>query len=253
MSQDITSLLGIRVSKKAVTKPKPTKIDPEDFPLCWKIHGSHLVTNLPPPDVFQRYYLAKTDSKKVKIAAFDMDCTLIDTKSGIKFGKGPHDWRWWSDQVTKRLKKYVLDDYVLAIFTNQGAVVVTPETKESSKSFRNLASKINLMMASLKGTVDTKVLVFAAPTRPSPKRTKNISSEEKHKSMRKPETAMWLALEDYIERALGKDYSIDKEASFFVGDAAGRDGDFLDSDRAFAEKIGLRFDVPENVFAVETE
>ena len=33
----------------------------------------------------------------------------------------------------------------------------------------------------------------------------------------------------------------DLSVSFFVGDAAGRDGDFSDSDKAFAEAVGLRF------------
>lgn len=36
--------------------------------------------------------------------------------------------------------------------------------------------------------------------------------------------------------------------SFFVGDAAGRPGDHSDSDRVFAEALGLPFRVPEDVF-----
>lgn len=251
---DITALLGGKVSKKPI-KPKSsrvTKIDPTDFPLCWKVHGSHLITNLPPPAQLKECIEKHGDSKKLKIAAFDMDSTLIDTASGIKFGKGPHDWRWWNEQVTKQLKKYDSEGYIIAIFTNQGAVVVTPETKNASKSFKNLSLKIGMMMNSLKSTVNTRVLVFAAPKRPSPMRTKNISSVEKHDSMRKPSIGMWEYLETYIKEALGDEYSIDKKLSFFVGDAAGREGDHLDSDKVFAETIGIAFDIPENVFPVES-
>lgn len=251
MAGDITALLGGKVEKKISKPKKPAdiKIGDADFLLCWRIHGSHLITNLPPPEVFKQYYESHGGSKKVKIAAFDMDSTLIDTKSGIKFGRGPTDWRWWNDEVTEVLKRYVDENYILAIFTNQGSVVVTPETKNASKSFKNLALKINMMMNSLKSTSNTKVLVFASPTRPSPKRTKNISSVEVHKSMRKPEIGMWQYLEEYLRKSLGDEYEIDKDSSFFVGDAAGRDGDFLDGDKVFAETIGLKFDVPDNIFS----
>lgn len=254
MTRDITALLGGAKVEKVSSTPRSLNsktISRTDFALFWKVIRSHLIVNLPPADVFKEYYERTNGSKKVKIAAFDMDSTLIDTKSGVKFGRGPHDWRWWNQQVTKKLKHYVDEKYIVAIFTNQGAVVVTPETKHTSKSYNNLTIKINLMMTALKGTVDTQVLVFAAPIRPSPKRTKNISSEEMHKLMRKPEIGMWKELEQYIHRSLGEDYEIDLESSFFVGDAAGRIGDHLDSDKVFAETIGLRFDVPEDIFCVE--
>lgn len=42
--------------------------------------------------------------------------------------------------------------------------------------------------------------------------------------------------------------SMDKTKSFFVGDAAGRPGDWADTDRRFAEAIGVRFDTPEALF-----
>jgi bifunctional polynucleotide phosphatase/kinase len=42
--------------------------------------------------------------------------------------------------------------------------------------------------------------------------------------------------------------SFDKTKSFFVGDAAGRPGDWADTDRRFAEAIGVRFYTPEELF-----
>lgn len=253
MVGDITQLLGGKVAKKSATiaKIEPTKIDMAAFPLSWRIKGSHLVYNVPPPNTFKQFYEAQNGPngpKKVKIAAFDMDSTLIEPRSGIKFGRGPNDWRWWNDQVTKVLKKYAEEKYTLVIFTNQGTVVVTEEIRNKSKSFSNLCSKINQMMSSLRSTVDTKMLVYAATARPAPKRAAKVSSPEDHAKTRKPGTGMWEELQQYIKKSLGDEYEIDKAQSFFVGDAGGREADFLDTDKLFAEAFGVRFDVPENVF-----
>jgi bifunctional polynucleotide phosphatase/kinase len=46
---------------------------------------------------------------------------------------------------------------------------------------------------------------------------------------------------------------ISKEKSFFVGDALGRSGDFSDSDKIFAENIGIPCYCPEHVFHVKSE
>lgn len=44
---------------------------------------------------------------------------------------------------------------------------------------------------------------------------------------------------------------IDKTKAFYVGDAAGRPGDWADRDIRFAENIGVPFKVPEDVFPLE--
>ena len=41
---------------------------------------------------------------------------------------------------------------------------------------------------------------------------------------------------------------INKEESFFVGDALGRKSDFSDSDKVFAENIGIKWYSPEDIF-----
>lgn len=45
------------------------------------------------------------DPKGVKIAAFDLDGTLISTKTGFIFPNGADDWKWWNDLVPTRLKE----------------------------------------------------------------------------------------------------------------------------------------------------
>jgi len=47
---------------------------------------------------------------------------------------------------------------------------------------------------------------------------------------------------------LMKDNHIDKETSFFVGDALGRKSDFSDSDKVFADNIGIPIYPPEKLF-----
>ena len=46
---------------------------------------------------------------------------------------------------------------------------------------------------------------------------------------------------------------IDKENSFFVGDALGRPDDYADTDRKFAEAVGLRWMSPESIFVTENK
>ena len=54
-----------------------------------------------------------------------------------------------------------------------------------------------------------------------------------------------------LYEALVGSSTIDKATSFFVGDALGRKGDFADSDKVFAENIGLKCYSPEEFFAVK--
>ena len=46
--------------------------------------------------------------------------------------------------------------------------------------------------------------------------------------------------------------TINKEESFFVGDALGRKSDFSDSDKVFAENIGIKWYSPEDIFTNKT-
>ena len=46
---------------------------------------------------------------------------------------------------------------------------------------------------------------------------------------------------------------INKEESFYIGDALGRKTDFSDSDKVFAENIGIKWYSPEDIFVNKTE
>jgi bifunctional polynucleotide phosphatase/kinase len=47
------------------------------------------------------------------------------------------------------------------------------------------------------------------------------------------------------------DKQIDTDSSFYVGDVIGRKTDYSDSDKVFAENIGIRVYSPEEMFRVE--
>ena len=42
---------------------------------------------------------------RTKVAAFDLDGTLIATKTGMSFPNGADDWKWWHQGIPSRLKE----------------------------------------------------------------------------------------------------------------------------------------------------
>lgn len=246
MSKDVLSMLGKRAQPKPkVSKPAndqhlskksqnvlSTSFTSNSFPFQWKVTGTHLITNIPKTNFLEE--------KPLKIAAFDLDGTMITTKSGMSFARGADDWQWFVSTVPHKLKLLHQEDYHIAIFTNQGAVVAGNGPK--SKSYHNFCTKVNLIQQQLIALESQmKIMVFASPKKPA--NAKLISSSNLHETMRKPQIGMWEAFEKYVT---SQGATIDKDHSFFVGDAAGRKADFLDSDKQFASNIGIKFYVPED-------
>ena len=169
---------------------------------------------------------------KPKIAAFDMDGTLITTKSGRVFPLNPQDWRLlFEPQVKQKLQKLFHDEnYKIVIITNQ-AGMGTGKLKE--EDFRQKVE--NVVQA-----LGVPVQLFAATA--------------KHCVFRKPRPGFW----EYLEKYKNDGIQIDMKSSFYCGDAAGRirsgagkkpgKKDFSCSDRLFAKNVGIKFYVPEEIF-----
>lgn len=153
------------------------------------------------------------------IAAFDLDSTLIKTKSGAKFARNATDLVLWSADVLPKLQQCVDDGCVLVIFSNQHGVSKGRPTKDM----------IRARIHEVANTLDLPIAVYMATGKDR---------------FRKPCIGMW---ELFISRMGGED-RVNKLSSFFVGDAAGRKRDFSDSDLKFAINIELTFHTPENFF-----
>jgi bifunctional polynucleotide phosphatase/kinase len=57
----------------------------------------------------------------------------------------------------------------------------------------------------------------------------------------------------YMFHEFIKDNTIDKQNSFYIGDALGRKGDWSDSDKVFAQNIGITYFSPETIFHIKEE
>lgn len=166
-------------------------------------------------------------SGKLRVCAFDMDHTVITTKQGGRrsFSLGPHDWKFLNDQVAPTLTQLGQDSHNLVVlFTNQSTFSVKP----GSKSFSNLQAKFKQVSTKL----GIPIRLYAAVTKNSP--------------YRKPSPRMWKQFKADLAA------EIDMEESFFVGDAAGRPGDFSNVDIEFAINCGLKFYTPE-IYWSETD
>ncbi|KAK4184153.1 polynucleotide kinase 3 phosphatase-domain-containing protein [Podospora australis] len=181
--------------------------------------------------------------KRRKIAAFDLDSTLITTASGKQHASDPADWKWWHPSVPARIKElFNVEGYQVVIFTNQGGLTLHPDpkskapTKFTKTRVPNFKQKCNAVLNQL----GIPITLYAATA-------KDI--------FRKPRTGMWEQMKsDY---SLQED-EIEKEECIFVGDAGGRvavpkgpKADFSCSDRNLAANIGIKYLTPEEFFLGE--
>jgi bifunctional polynucleotide phosphatase/kinase len=154
------------------------------------------------------YYLNIENHIK-KIAAFDLDNTLIVTKSNAKFPKNKDDWKFIDSEIVSKINS--LTDYNIVIFTNQKGLDKKLGLDNFKEKIMNIIKQFNV-----------KISVF-------------ISYQDDF--YRKPLTGMWDLMSEYV--------SINKKECFYVGDAAGRKNDFSNSDMNFANNIKIIFLIPE--------
>lgn len=193
----------------------------------------------------------KSRPKRRKIAAFDLDSTLITTSSGKKHASNAADWKWWDSSVPGRLRElYEKEEYHVVILSNQAGLTLHFDANykgpkaTAQKRVAEFKQKCNAVLTSL----DLPTTVYAATA-------KDI--------YRKPRIGMWNELCSDLEL---HEEEVDRKGSFFVGDAGGRIAvlgkgdngaaaavakDFSCSDRNFAHNVGIDYLTPEEFFLGE--
>jgi bifunctional polynucleotide phosphatase/kinase len=162
-----------------------------------------------------------------KIAAYDLDNTIIKTMSGNVFPKSIDDWQLNMPDVPKKLRRFYENGFKICIFTNQAGVENKRITVDEIKK------KIIMIQARLE--VPMQFFISTGTT-----------------IYRKPRTKMWETLQNQFNEGV----PIDMTLSFFVGDAAGRPEnkimkrkkDHSSADRLFALNLNLNFYTPEEHF-----
>ncbi|GIX86188.1 hypothetical protein CEXT_383971 [Caerostris extrusa] len=164
-----------------------------------------------------------------KVAAFDLDHTIISTQSGKVFPINTDDWKIMYAEIPGKLKKLHAESYKVVIFTNQKGIsrgrTSTPDFKKKvQRIVHRLGIPIQVMVSTGSG------------------------------KYRKPNTGMW----DYFVQKCNNGVPVDVESSLYVGDAAGRPDnwapkkkkDFSCADRLVIcfLNVGLKFATPEEFF-----
>ena len=138
-----------------------------------------------------------------KVASFDLDGTLITTKSGKVFPKDANDYQYAFLNVKSKLEELIKDGYKIVIFTNQNGI------QRGKTKAKDITNKIE------------KLFPFA-----------DYFISDKDDIYRKPMIGMY---EEFI-RLNGK-----PKKMFYVGDAASREGDHSPADINFAYNANIKF------------
>jgi bifunctional polynucleotide phosphatase/kinase len=213
------------INKKAAASFFTPLSQKKPEPIKWRILGTSLVIGRYTPEG----YIQNFPEKNRKIAAFDLDSTLIKTRSGNTFPRSADDWKWFFTTVPQYLDELVKDGFQVVVFSNQKKIAIQKEIKAGSGESRSLTmfkEKLTDMMTSLR----IPISVYAATT---------------DAEYRKPRLGMWKEFQDDFDLDVT---GIDMNESFFVGDAAGRPGDHSAADLGFASNAGLKFRTPEDYF-----
>jgi bifunctional polynucleotide phosphatase/kinase len=163
-------------------------------------------------------------------AIFDLDYTIIKTKSGKVFPTDCSDWEFLYPNIPEKLKE-INENYIIMIMSNQMGIIKGKVDKD----------KFILKLQKIYEKIDIPMIFCIA---------------DEDDIFRKPR----LGFIDHIKKiSLYGNDAIYLKDSFYVGDMAGRiktdklKADKYDSDRKFAYNIGIKFYTPEEYFLDEKE
>lgn len=176
------------------------------------------------------HYQYAKGSFPTKCIMFDLDSTLIKTKSGNTFTKCIGDWQWYSPTVLEKLYQEVLKNHKIVIVTNQKAYFGTTG-KIIDYNIRNVMDKMKKYFETSGGVMGGDYI---------PSYCIDVFILVGNCEYRKPNPGVY---QKYINNGVYPSYAV-----LYVGDAAGREGDFSDSDKEFALQCKIPFFTPEEFF-----
>ncbi|XP_058562686.1 bifunctional polynucleotide phosphatase/kinase isoform X3 [Neofelis nebulosa] len=188
-----------------------------------------------------------------KVAAFDLDGTLITTRSGKVFPTGPSDWRILYLEIPRKLRELDAEGYKLVIFTNQMGIGRGKLPAEEFKAkveavVEKLGLPFQVLVATHAGLYRKPVIGMWDHLREQgTDGAKHLQGDVEAGSL----------LPSPVPPQANEGVPISVGDSVFVGDAAGRPAnwapgrkkkDFSCADRLFALNLGLPFATPEEFF-----
>jgi bifunctional polynucleotide phosphatase/kinase len=194
--------------------------------------------------------LSNIKNNVVKIAGFDLDFTIIKTKSGKPLPTSIDDYQMFTDidVIKNRFHSLINDNFVIVVFSNQ---------KGLEKHFtKDEYTKKILAIIDMIGKDETHISCGLTASRTSLTTGKDIpinwmfALEDDY--YRKPMTGMFEYFVNHIKK-INKDLVIDIDNSFYCGDSAGRvydkkTKDFSYTDMYFAHNCKLKFYTPEEFY-----
>ena len=199
-----------RVADSDAKKAKvETSTPPTKFDLKWEEIGEATSKGVKPLIVLD----GSAAVHSAAVAGFDLDWTIIRTRSGKKFPQGPDDWEFLNDKVVPKLKELHDAGTKVVFFTNQSGI------EKGHTDFKTVAKKIGNII----DAAGIPIQVFA-------------SSGYDH--YRKPSTEMWKYM---VGDAAGRPKNWKPNTS----------KDFSCGDKKFALNIGIQFYTPEEFFLGE--
>ncbi len=175
--------------------------------------------------IYLNYYSSLVPNKKYYFAGFDLDWTIIKTKSGNVFPKDKADWDLWHKKVQEKLKALSEDpECIILIVSNQKGLGTPNKKFLSVKEFKEKLNNIHKALG--------VNFIFIA----------SLADD----NYRKPRIGSLEFLQE--KESIG----INWQKSFYVGDMAGRPGDKTDSDIKFAKNLQVKFYTPEDFFLGES-
>ncbi len=162
-----------------------------------------------------------------KIAAVDLDGTLITRRSGLPYALNSNDWQFFNQDAVNKLKEAVKAGYQVIIFSNQDGI--------GNKLLGAASTKKRALVDRVLNELQNE----GVPAQ--------CMMATKFDQFRTPQKGMW----EFFLANLNNGVAPNLAESFYVGGSVGslrEFGDTSDSHRAFAANLGLKFYLTEEYF-----